>query len=291
MTARALILAGYGLNCEEETLHAFGHVGAAGQVIHINDLIETPQTLDTAQILVVPGGFSYGDDTGSGNAFAQKMKLSLWEPLLKFIARDTLTLGICNGCQIITTLGLVPALKQHYGVRTVALSHNLTARYQCRWVDLQVNTASKSPWLKNIDRLHIPVAHGEGRFMMEPETLATLEKNNQIAAQYIKPSPCHPEQREGSLLDSSATPQNDNTWKLANGTFPHNPNGSTADIAGITDETGRILALMPHPERGMFTWQRDDYMAAKDRAQRTGTPLPEETDGMALFRNAVGYFS
>jgi phosphoribosylformylglycinamidine synthase I len=265
MTANALVLAGYGLNCEEETLHAFEHAGISGKIIHINDLIESPKALNEAQILAVPGGFSYGDDTGSGNAFAQKMKLALWEPLRQFVERDTLTIGICNGCQIITNLGLVPALDKKYGNRVVAVTHNLTARYQCRWIDLKIT--SSSPWLQDIETMHIPVAHGEGRFMMEDKTLKTLQKNGQIAAQFVKPD-----------------------GKPAKGEFPYNPNGSLEDIAAITDETGKVLAIMPHPERGMYTWQRDDYMETKDKAQREGRTLPEEADGMALFHNAAKYF-
>lgn len=265
MTAKALVLAGYGLNCEEETLFAFERAGLSGAIRHINDLIENPRELDETQILAIPGGFSYGDDTGSGNAFAQKMRLALWEPLKKFVERDTLTIGICNGCQIVTNLGLAPPAGHDYGERLVAVTYNLTARYGCRWIDVKT-ASSKSPWLAGIESMHIPVAHGEGRFMMDKKILETLKKNNQLALQYTK----------------NGAP--------ANGEFPYNPNGSMDDIAGITDETGRVLALMPHPERGMFTWQRDDYDRLKDRAQRDGKPLPEESDGMALFHNAAAYF-
>ncbi|MCB9983097.1 MAG: phosphoribosylformylglycinamidine synthase subunit PurQ [Rhodospirillales bacterium] len=265
MTAKVLVLAGYGLNCEEETLHGFEHAGLSGQIRHINDLIDSPKELDEIQILAIPGGFSYGDDTGAGNAYAQKLKLALWEPLQKFIARDTLTIGICNGCQILTNLGLNPPTGTPYGDRKIAVTYNETARYQCRWIDLKIT--STSPWLNGIERMHIPVAHGEGRFMMSDETLKTLQDNGQIAAQYIKPDD---------------TP--------ANGEFPYNPNGSLNDIAAITDETGRILTIMPHPERGMFTSQRDDYMQIKDTARREGKPLPETTGGMALFHNAAQYF-
>ncbi len=290
MTTKALILAGYGLNCEEETQHAFKYCGVDAAIIHINDLIETPKELDRAQILVIPGGFSYGDDTGAGNAYAQKMKLALWEPLQKFIARDTLTLGICNGCQILTNLGLTPPAGTPYGERKTAVTYNETARYQCRWIDLKIT--STSPWLQGIETMHIPVAHGEGRFMMEENTLKTLEENGQIAAQYIKLTNRHP--GEGRHLNDqqqkdSGLRRND-VYVLANGEFPYNPNGSVKDIAGITDESGKILALMPHPERGMFTWQRDDYMELKDKAQREGKELPETADGIALFQNAARYF-
>ena len=132
---------------------------------------------------------------------------------------------------------------------------------------MKVNKANNSPWLNGIETMHVPVAHGEGRFMMEETVLNTIQNSNQIAMQYTTP--------EG---------------KAANNTFPYNPNGSDADIAGMTDESGRVFALMPHPERGMFTWQRDDYMELKDRAQRDGSTLPETSDGMALFGNAAAYF-
>ena len=267
MGANVLILSGYGLNCEDETLQAFEYTGLSGTIRHINDLIENPAELQKVEILVVPGGFSYGDDTGSGNAFAQKMKLALWEPLQRFVERDTLTLGICNGCQIVANLGLIPALDKKYGERLVAVTYNMTARYQCRWVDLQVNPANSSPWLSGAGSMHIPVAHGEGRFMMDEAVLKTLQSNNQVALSYLKP--------DGSV---------------ANGEFPYNPNGSIADIAGMTDESGRVLALMPHPERGMFTWQRDDYHELKDRADRENHPLPDEADGLKIFRNAATYF-
>ncbi len=266
MTAKVLVLGGYGLNCEEETLFAFERAGLSGNIRHINDLIENPGELEKVQVLAIPGGFSYGDDTGSGNAFAQKMKLALWEHLQKFVERDTLTIGICNGCQIVANLGLVPAL-QKYGDRLVAVTHNLTARYQCRWIDMKKNFSNKSPWLEGTGSMHIPVAHGEGRFMMDDKILKALQDNNQIAFEYTKP--------DGSAAD---------------GEFPYNPNGSLEDIAGITDKSGRVLALMPHPERGMFSWQRDDYDVLKDKAQREGSDLPEESDGMQLFHNAARYF-
>lgn len=266
MTAKALVIAGYGINSEEESAFAFKKVGFDANVRHINDLIENPGELEETQVLCIPGGFSYGDDTGSGNAFAQKMRLTLWDHLKKFVERDTLTLGICNGCQIVANLGLAPAIDLQYGERFVAVTHNLTARYQCRWVDVAVQD-SKSPWLAGTTRMHVPIAHGEGRFMMDDETLKTLKDKKQIALRFVKPD-----------------------GDKANGEFPFNPNGAMDDIAGMTDPTGRVLALMPHPERGMFTWQRDDYARLKDKARRDDKTLPEEADGMKLFENAAKYF-
>lgn len=265
MTTKALIIAGYGLNCEEESAYAFETVGFDAAVMHINDLIENPKALDNYQALCIPGGFSYGDDTGSGNAFAQKMRLTLMDELKGFVARDTLTIGICNGCQIGVNLGLAPAIEGKYGARQVAVTHNASARYQCRWIDMKVEQTN-SPWLQNIETLHVPVAHGEGRFMMDDNTLKALQDNNQIALRYTKGG------------------------QVANGEFPFNPNGSTDDIAALTDEGGRVLVMMPHPERGMFTWQRDDYASLKDSASRNGSALPENADGLQIFQNAATYF-
>lgn len=265
--AQVLVLAGYGLNCEEETLFAMEHVGFNGIIRHINDVIAAPQILNDVQVLIVPGGFSYGDDTGSGNAFAQKMKLGLSDHLQKFIARDTLTLGICNGCQILANLGLVPGFKDRPQERLVAATYNDPARYQCRWVHVKVNI-NASPWLKDVNQLYIPVAHGEGRFMMDRDIFEAMGENGQLVMQYCDPV----------------------SGEAAHGAFPLNPNGSCCDLAGITDQTGRILAMMPHPERGMFTWQRYDYPELKEQARRKGYALPEESDGMALFRNAARYF-
>ena len=165
------------------------------------------------------------------------MKLALWEPLQNFIERDTLTLGICNGCQIIANLGLAPAFSKNYGERLIAVTHNLTARYQCRWIDLKIQ--SSSPWLNGIETMHIPVAHGEGRFMMDSKTFQQLKDSDQIAAIYTK------------------------NGKPAEGEHPFNPNGSPEGITALTTTDGRVTIMMPHPERVTRTvqhsWHPDDW--------------------------------
>lgn len=265
MQPNVLVMSGYGLNCEEETLAAFELAGAKGKIVHINDLIENPQLFGKFQIIAIPGGFSYGDDTGSGKAFANRIINNLWDEFLGFLSRDTLLIGICNGCQITANLGLVPGLSGKFGERKVALLHNASNRYQCRWVDLKVDE-NKSPWLADISSLHVPVAHGEGNFYMEDDVYAKLKSNGQLVLRYAK------------------------NGAAAGGEFPYNPNGSMDDIAGITDESGRILALMPHPERGMLFTQRDDFPLQKEKLIREGKPLPEFSDGIAIFQNAVKYF-
>lgn len=254
-TPRAIIFSGYGLNTEEETKAAFESSGANADIIHLNDLIARPALLRQARILVFPGGFSYGDDTGAGKAYGNRVRQHLGAELDRFLARDTLMIGICNGFQILTSAGLVPG----------ALTANDNARYTCRWADLEVR--SSSPWLKGIARLSVPIAHGEGKYVASPELLAELKKNDAIALTYV----------EGEMCQHFD--------------LPANPNGSLENIAGVTSHGGRVLGLMPHPERAVrftelphWTYLREDYV-------RSGKPMPEEGPGLRIFRNAVEYFS
>lgn len=262
-----LILTGYGINCEEETAFAFDKAGASTRIIHINDLIENRKILDDYQILMFPGGFSYGDDTGSGKALANRIKNNLFDEIKKFIERDTLMLGICNGFQVLANLGVVPALDGFTGNAEVSLEHNKSSRYQCRWVDISVNGDSPSVFTRGIERMHIPVAHGEGNFFAPSDILSKIEEKNLTAMRYIKPD---------------GTP--------ALGEFPFNPNGAVNDIAAVCSPNGRIMGMMPHPERGMFFTQRDDWTWLKEKHRREESPLPEFSDGIAIFRNAVEYF-
>ena len=222
---RVLVLSGYGINCEDETLHAFEAVGFKGNIVHINDLIENPKKLDNYQVFAIPGGFSYGDDTGSGNAMAKKIKINLYDQILKFVSKDKLTIGICNGCQILVNLGLVPGI--HSKDPEIAMIENTSGIYQCRWINVKVNN-KKSPWLKNISKLNLPVAHQEGQFMIPKKILKMIKENNLIGLQYI----------------------NDKN-QLANREFPFNPNGSLEDIAALTSKNGNVR-LMPHPERAFY---------------------------------------
>jgi phosphoribosylformylglycinamidine synthase I len=262
---KALIFSGYGLNSEEETAYGFEMAGATADIVHINDIVDGKYTLKNYQILSFPGGFAYGDDTGAGNAYANKVKNHLWEEVQKFIERDTLVIGICNGCQIVSNLGLVPAFEKHYGVRQIALTHNDSARFTTRWTDMKVS--AKTPWLSGLETISLPIAHGEGKFFTTDENLKKLHTNKQIALQYIQ-GPM------STYLD-----------------LPANPNGAIDDIAGIIDETGKILGLMPHPERGMFFSQMPNWPLIKEETLRANKKLPKEGPGLQLFKNAVQYFS
>jgi len=252
---KALVVTGYGLNCEEETAYAFELVGAKTEIVHINDLISMRKNLEDYQILAFPGGFSYGDDTGSGKAFANRIKNHLWNQLQSFINKDRLVIGICNGFQIMVNLSL-------FG--SVALTHNNSARYTVRWVDLKVE--NKNPWLRGLETISLPIAHSEGRFYAPSSTLKTLNEKNLIALKYVKGNIC----RYQNLKS--------------------NPNGSVKNIAGITDETGRLLGLMPHPERAIFFTQLPNWPFLKESYQRRGQKIPHQGPGLLIFRNAIKYF-
>lgn len=266
MKPKILVLSGYGINCERETKQAFDFVGGDAEIVHVNDLINKEKSLEDYQILAFPGGFSYGDDTGSGNAMANKIRLNLWDELMKFVSSGKLIIGICNGFQILINLGLLPAINKGYGNRQASLTFNNSTRYECRWVHIK-NNSSKCVFTKNIEKLHVPVAHGEGKFFASDDVLDYLEKNNQIVFTYSLPNN-----------------------KPARGQFPFNPNGALKDIAGICDETGRILGMMPHPERAILASNSPDFQKIKEKYKREKQEISVYYhSAINIFKNAVDY--
>lgn len=254
-TPRVLILRAPGTNCDEEAQHAFRMAGATADRAHIFRLREKPALLHQYQILMLPGGFSYGDDVAAGKILANQLTAFLGDELRKFRDREKLVLGVCNGFQAILKAGLLMPPDEDGPIATLA--HN-THGYQDRWLHLKV-TSPKSPFLKGMDRMHIPMAHGEGNFVCRKEWILNgLEQSGQIALRYV---------------NADGGP--------ANG-FPDNPNGSQGDVAGVTDFTGRVLGLMPHPERHVLPTQHPRW---------TREGLKAEGDGLKLFRNAVEFFA
>jgi len=262
--AKALIMSGYGINSEMETQEVLLRAGMASEIVHINDLISGERVLSDYRLLVFPGGFSYGDDTGAGNAYANRVRNNLWEDLREFLSGDNLVLGICNGFQILANLGLVPAFDRHYS-REIALMPNRKGVLECRFVTLK--PGADNLWTRGIPFLYCPVSHGEGNFYCSQETLRRLEENRMIAFTYCR-----------------------DDMSPASGEYPYNPNGSVADIAGITSSDGKVLGLMPHPERAMEFVNLYDWPCRKERLKREGRPLPSESMNMQLFRNIVAYF-
>ncbi len=248
---KVMVLSGYGLNCEEETKFAFDWAGGNTDIVHINDLIKKPKMLSQYQILAFPGGFAYGDDTGSGKAYANKFKNHLSKELKEFLSRDTLLIGICNGFQIITNLGILPG----------ALTYNKNGKFIDRWLDLEAK--GDSPWLKGIKKISIPITHGEGRYVTNPKEYKSLQKNKQIAFKYIKGEIC----------------------KFHN--LEKNPNGSDYDIAGVLAYNGRVLGMMPHPEKAIFSHNTPLWQMQK----QGGKKLPKEGAGLQIFKNAIKYYA
>ena len=252
---KVLVFAGYGLNCEEETAYAFELAGAKADIVHINDLIDKKVNMQTYQILAVPGGFAYGDDTGSGKAYANRMRNHLWNDIEKFVEDGKLMIGICNGFQVLSQLRILPG----------ALSHNDSNRYTDRWVDMKV--VGESPWLKGISKISAPIAHGEGKFIADKKLIAQMKKEKAIALLYERGE-------MANYLD-----------------LPANPNGSVDNVAGVLSHKGRVFGLMPHPERGMFFTNRPDWPFLKRASQDADMKLPEYTEALRIFKNGVEYFN
>ncbi|GMU92535.1 MAG: hypothetical protein AMXMBFR4_15930 [Candidatus Hydrogenedentota bacterium] len=254
---QALVLTGFGINCDHETAYAFERAGATATRVHLNDLIDRPALLDGSQILAVPGGFSFGDDIASGKILANRLRYRLGEPLRDFVAAGKLVIGICNGFQVLVKMGMLPMGNGTFR-QTVTLTHNDSGRFENRWVHLVTGPDTPCIWLKDVRRLELPVRHGEGKFIpQDGATMNALRENGQIALRY-----CH----------HDGTP--------ARGSFPANPNGSVDDVAGICDATGRVFGLMPHPEA---------FVDKTNHPRWTREPIPEEGAGLQVFRNAVRF--
>ncbi len=264
---RALVLTGFGLNCDLETAYALQVAGGSPERVHLNSLIAGERRLDDYRIFVIGGGFSWGDDHGAGVIMAMRLKYRLKEHILRFVERGGLILGICNGFQVLVNLGVLPAFEPSAMSREVALIGNDCGSFRDQWVHLSVNRGSPCVFTRGIERINLPVRHGEGKFYAEPEVVDRLVDQGQVALRYAR--------SDGGL---------------AEGAFPYNPNGSVLDIAGICDPTGRILGLMPHPEAFNHWTNHPDWTWRKEECLRAGKPLPEEGEGIGLFRNAVDYF-
>jgi len=255
---KVLVLRAPGINCERETHHAFARAGGAPSFVHIRQLLERPAQLDTFAVLVVPGGFSYGDDISSGRVLAQEMKAQLGDRILQFVARGGLVLGICNGFQVLVRLGLLPCTKERLE-EEVTLTHNLSNHYECRWVTLRT-TKSRCVFLPAGLTLRWPAAHGEGRLIArDAATQQMLLAEGHATALYLGP-------------DGKPTEQ-----------YPHNPNGAPLGFAGLTNKSGRVLGVMPHPDRSYLPTHMPDWR----RVLLERGSLPEDGDGMVVFREMV----
>ncbi len=255
---RAIVLRAAGVNCDVETAHALSLAGAQADRVHINRLIEDPGLFDAYQILVFAGGFSYGDDVAAGKILANQLIHHLAEQIRWFIDDGKVVLGICNGFQVLVKTGILPGMEEagacDFENQPVSITDNDSGKFEDRWVYLEPGT-ERCVFIEPGRRIYLPVAHGEGKVVTrDKETLEQIRTNGHVAFRYVD-------------ADGKA------------GAFPVNPNGSMDLIAGLTDSTGRVLGLMPHPERFVHRTQHPRWTRLDDIA----------IDGMTIFDNAVGY--
>jgi len=259
---QVIILRTAGTNCDQETAFAFKDCGASVDCVHINRIFEGTVKLTDYHILAIPGGFTYGDDIESGRILANELVIRLGNDLREFIAAGKLIIGICNGFQVLVKAGILPGQladqesKARGSAQKSTLTSNDSGKFEARWVHLKV--AGKSVWTEGLnDLVYYPVAHAEGKFIpQDAQVLKKLIQNGQVAFRYC-------------TVDGE-TPG-----------YPDNPNGSRDHIAGITDKTGRVLGLMPHPERH-FLFTNHPYWTRLERNGKYG-------DGAQIFKNGVEY--
>ena len=252
---KAIVLRAAGINCDMETEYALEQAGAQAERIHINRIIEDKGLLEQYQILVFPGGFSYGDDVAAGKILANQVMHHLRDQVEKFIDDGKLVLGICNGFQVLVKAQILPGLDSTQSEQSVTITNNDSGKFEDRWVYLAPQT-DRCVFIDSDKQIYLPIAHGEGKVVAEDdETLEKLKSGGHVVFKYVD--------KDGN-----------------EGDYPVNPNGSTASIAGLTDTTGRVLGLMPHPERFVRPTHHPRWSRMKDK---------KDADGMTIFDNAVKY--
>jgi phosphoribosylformylglycinamidine synthase subunit PurQ / glutaminase len=248
---KTLILRAPGTNCDVESAFAFEQAGAQVDLVHVGELIRRHRILSNYQIMVIPGGFTYGDDISAGRILANELTLKLRDEIQKFVDEGRLILGICNGFQVLVKAGLLPE-SGGKNSQSLTIAGNDSGNFECRWVYLRANKTSPCIFTRGTDLIYLPVAHTEGKVVVEPRAL----DESSVALYYA-----------------------DETGDIRVGD-PHNPNGSVNNIAGICDATGRIFALMPHPERFIRWTQHPRW---------TREPRRDCGDGFGIFLNAVAW--
>ncbi|MHC1578244.1 MAG: phosphoribosylformylglycinamidine synthase I [Dehalococcoidia bacterium] len=246
---KTLILRAPGTNCDMESAFAFEQAGAEVELVHVNEFVRRQKLLFDYHIMVIPGGFTYGDDVSAGRILANELKIKLGDEIERFVDDGKLILGICNGFQALVKAAMLPTLKNKNS-QSLTLAGNDSGRFECRWVYLRANKASPCIFTRGIDLMYLPVAHGEGKVVTRPGALDELH----VALYYA-----------------------DETGDIRAG-YPYNPNGSVNNIAGICDATGRVFALMPHPERFIRWTQHPRWTREAHR---------DYGDGFRIFLNAV----
>ncbi|MBI4553484.1 MAG: phosphoribosylformylglycinamidine synthase I [Candidatus Latescibacteria bacterium] len=257
-----LVLRAAGINCDHEAVHAFVLAGADRvDLVHINEFIAGRRRLSEYDILMLPGGFSYGDDISAGKVLANELRLKLLDEVEGFIGAGKLMFGVCNGFQVLVKIGLLPETRPGHRVQEATVFFNDSGKFECRWVYLQPNPESPCVFTRSMpETVYMPVAHGEGKIVPQSDAvLDRLRSSGQVALRYT----CPP-----GATGTDGVP------------YPWNPNGSVEDIAGLCDTTGRLFGLMPHPERHTHPTHHPRW---------TREPCNAQPDGLFIFQNAVRY--
>lgn len=266
-TVRCIVVTGYGINCEMEMAHACRLAGAdVVDIVHMSELIHGEKRLDDYQFLNLPGGFLDGDDLGAARAGANRLRYTrvkrigerLYDQILRFIKQGKLILGVCNGFQLMVKSGMLPGFDGDYETQRVTITFNDSGRFEDRWVYLMINQKSPCVFTRGLEGVYLPVRHGEGKFIPgDNGTMLRLKERGLVVAEYTD------RDFQGPTME-----------------YPLNPNGSVEAVAGICDETGRLMGVMPHPEA---------YTHFTNHPRWTREKLQEEGLGVAFFRNAVEY--
>lgn len=259
----ALVITGYGINCEREMAAACEMAEAKATLAHAHELLINQVSLKDFQLLMLPGGFSFGDELGAAKALANRISYAaeIKHQLEEFVAEGKCILGVCNGFQLLVKLGLLPG----FGTQEVSLASNDHCRFENRWSH-HIVLPSPCIFTKDISHLYLPIRHGEGKFVVKnPSVHQKLVDNHQIVFRYAN--------KEGNPTQS----------------YPENPNGSFDAIAGICDPTGRILGMMAHPEAALRMINHPQWTRIKEETRRQHMPLPWQGEGLKLFQNAVNY--
>ena len=267
-TVRALIITGFGINCEEEMAAAYRLAGGMPTIAHINEVFGGQCSIHDFDVLNFPGGFSFGDDLASGKVFSNKIKYKklptgtvLLDEIKQFLADGKYILGICNGFQMLVRMGLLPDT-QGVVQPEATLAKNNSGKFEDRWVYCKVNPAVKTPFLKDMDVVALPVRHGEGKLLfLDEQTRATAQAQGLNCLSYVG--------ADGQPADG----------------YPHNPNGAELHCAGLTNKTGQVFGLMPHPEAYLSLYNHPNWgQLLRQDQQRT-----EEGEGLKIFTNIVAH--
>jgi len=263
---RALILTGFGINCQDELAAAYRLAGAEADIVHFNELLAGIRSITGYDVINFPGGFSFGDDLGAGRALANKMRFckldsgrTMLDEMKDHLAAGGFVLGICNGFQILVKSGLLPNIGGNFE-QEVSLIVNDSGKFEDRWCRCRVGQPVRTPFLSGLEALELPVRHKEGKLVVRDESIrAALEEQGLCAMQYAD--------AEGGIAT----------------TYPALPNGAELSCAALSDPTGRVLGMMPHPEAYLSLYNHPDWV------RRHEAGAPEEGEGLRLFQNMVNH--